>query len=164
MNYEKDIEIDESALDVECLEQSALMLKYTKYQAETARDEDLAKEHFELVKAELDKEIRNDPDKFDMPKVTESAVNSAILMHENYKKASKRYIEAKFENTVAKGAVRTFDQRKDELENLVRLHGQQYFAGPRVPRDLSDERQKRQKNVDKKIKIKQRNSQMNRQT
>jgi len=34
-------------------------------------------------------------------------------------------------------------QRKDALENLVRLHGQQYFAGPKMPRDVQWERQQK---------------------
>jgi hypothetical protein len=36
------------------------------------------------------------------------------------------------------------------LENLVQLHGQNYFAGPKVPRNLSkerDEKEERQKRV-----------------
>jgi hypothetical protein len=40
--------------------------------------------------------------------------------------------------------------RKAALENLVQLHGQNYFAGPKVPRNLSkerDEKEERQKRV-----------------
>ena len=40
---------------------------------------------------------------------------------------------------MAQGAVYAFEQRKTSLENLVRLHGQQYFAGPKMPRDLRKE-------------------------
>ena len=39
--------------------------------------------------------------------------------------------------------LKAFEQRKDALENLVRLHGQQYFAGPKIPRDLPSEMEKR---------------------
>ena len=35
MNYEKEILIDESALDVEWLEQPRLMMRYTRHAAET---------------------------------------------------------------------------------------------------------------------------------
>ena len=153
MNYEKDIQIDESALDVEWLSQASLMLKYTRHQASTAKDEELAKEELDLVKAELDKEIRSEPEKFKIEKITEGAITSAILTSKRYKEISQRCIDAKFENNVAKGAVRSFEQRKDALENLVRLHGQQYFAGPKVPRDLAWEVEERQKRIDAKVKI-----------
>jgi hypothetical protein len=57
----------------------------------------------------------------------------------------------KYEAEVLQGAVNAVDHRKDALENLVRLHGLQYFAGPKVPRNLSEEREYReeqQKKVD----------------
>lgn len=146
MNYEKDIIIDETALDIEWLDQPKLMLKYTRHAAQTRQDMDLAKEEVDLVKAELDKEIRDDPEKFDITtKVTEAVVSNTILACDEYKKVIKKYNKAKFEYEVAQGAVRAFDQRKSALENLVRLHGQQYFAGPAIPRDLSDERQKKER-------------------
>ena len=37
------------------------------------------------------------------------------------------------------------DQKKSALENLVKLHGQMYFAGPSIPRDLDKEWEKREK-------------------
>jgi hypothetical protein len=143
MNYENDIRIDETALDVEWLEQPSLMMKYTNHQATTAKAEEEAKEELELVKAELDKAIRSNPDRYDIDKITEAVVIATITIHKDYQKASTAVIEAKYENNIAKGAVKAFDARKDALENLVRLHGQQYFAGPKVPRDLSFEAQQK---------------------
>ena len=148
MSYEKDIVIDETALDIEWLEQPSLMMKYARNSASAKMDLDKAKEALDLVKAELDKHIRINPSKFDIEKITEGAITAAILQHARYKKASEVVIQAQFENNIAQGAVKAFDARKDALENLVRLHGQQYFAGPKMPRDLEWERAERQKHVD----------------
>ena len=65
-------------------------------------------------------------------------------------------IDARYEFNTAKGAVRAVDQRKESLENLVRLHGQHYFAGPKIPRDLSSEveQHKIRKESNAKIRIK----------
>ena len=148
MDYEKDMKIDETSLDVEWLDQPQLVMKYTRIQAEAHREEEEAKEKLDLVKAQLDKDIRTDPEDFDLgdvPKITEAVVNGAILESDKYKDAFKEWIDAKFENTIAKGAVRAVDTRKASLENLVKLHGQQYFAGPSVPRDLSKEWEKKEK-------------------
>jgi len=145
MNYEADIRIDETALDLEWLEQASLMLKYTREQADTMKEEELAKERLDLVKAELDKEIRTNPESFDIVKITEGAIQAAILSHNKYQRASKELIDARYNNLVAKGAVRAFEQRKDALENLARLHGQQYFAGPKVPLDITREWEKKKK-------------------
>lgn len=147
MDYEKDLRIDETALDIEWLNQSSLMMKYTRLQAKLQKEEEEEKERFELTCAELDKDIRENSDRYDLgevPKITEAVVKGAMLKSEGYKEASTEYIEAKFENNIAKGAVRAVDTRKTALENLVRLHGQQYFAGPKVPRDITEERKMRQ--------------------
>lgn len=149
MNYEQDIRIDETALDVEWLEQPTLMMKYAKIAAEARRELDLAKENLDVIKAEIDKDIRMNPENYDLGKVTEAAIFATMLGTAKYKKANQRLIDAKYEADVASAAVRAMDARKEALENLVRLHGQQYFAGPRMPRDLKWEREQKQKDVNK---------------
>ena len=144
MNYEQDMKIDDSALDYECLEQAELMRVYTRHQAELQRDEDVAREELDYIKAELDKKIRMNPDKYGLDKVTEGAINNTIITTDEYQAASKSYINAKFENNSGKGAVRSCDQRKSMIETLTKLHGQAYFAGPKVPRDLHREVLKKQ--------------------
>lgn len=151
MNYEKDITIDDSALDLEWLDQPKLMLKYAQYAAQLSMERDILKEQVDVVKAELDAEIRTDPEKFGLSKITEGAVSNTILVQEKYKQIMKDYLQSKYEADVAKGAVNAFEHRKNALENLVKLFGQQYFAGPKMPRNLSEERQFReeqQKQVD----------------
>ena len=145
MKYEDDMWIDESALDLECKDQPELMMKYSKIQAELQRDEEEKKEALDLIKAQLDKKIRSDPDSYDIDKITEGAILATILTDDSYRTASQALIDARFENNVAKGAVRACDHRKSMLETLVKLHGQQYFAGPKVPRDIAKEADKRKK-------------------
>lgn len=151
MDYEKDIVIDESALDVEFLEQPRLMIKYCQHAEKMKREADYAKERLDVKGAELDRNIRSQPDLYGIPKVTEAVVQNAILMDADYQQLSKEFIEAKYEANMASAAVRAFDQRKVALENLVRLHGQQYFAGPRIPRNLTEEREARQKRSDERV-------------
>jgi len=143
IDYEKDIEIDAELLDSEWLDQPSKMLKYTKHCARMEKERDEAKEALELVKAELDKEIRTNPDKFKVEKITDKVVEATVQMQPAYKEANAEYLEAKFEYNVARGAVDAFDQRKTALENLVRLHNAGYFAGPSVPHDLSAMRAER---------------------
>lgn len=148
--YEDDIIIDESGLDTEWLAQPALMLKYGRAAAQAGRAFDLAKEKLEIVIAELDKDIRKNSDDFEISKITESVVEHTIRIQPSYLSANGECVEAKYEFELSKYAVRAFDQRKLALENLVRLHGQQYFAGPQVPRDLTKEweRKRKQDKVD----------------
>lgn len=156
MNYEKDVTIDENSLDIEWIEQPKLMLKYGTTLSDGVRALEFAKEQLEVVRAELDKEIRQNPEKFEIQKITESVVQNTILLQEKYQEQNNKVIEAKHTVDMAKTAVRSMDGKKDALENLVRLHGQQYFAGPSVPRDLSKEweAKQKQKSADSSIKLK----------
>jgi len=139
MDYENDILIDESSLDVECLHQASLMMKYTKHKAEAERNRDKAKDYLSLIKSELDLKIRSNPENFKLEKVTEASITAAILQQETYKEANEDYLNKSFDFNVSAGVVQSMDQRKRMLELLVQLHGQNYFAGPNIPRDLSYE-------------------------
>ena len=151
MDFEKDINIDEQALDVECLEQPRITLQYAKWVADMERKKDRAKERVEVVKAELDKDIRSNPSKYGLAKITEGAVQNTIILQPEYREAQVAYIEAKHESDIAKAAMRAVDTKKATLENLVKLFGLSYFAGPSVPRNLAEERAKKQKESNQKV-------------
>jgi hypothetical protein len=153
LNYEKDVTIDEEGLDTEWLSQPRLMLTYGNHAAEKRKEVDIAKEKLDVVKAELDRKIRMEPSFFGLSKLTETVIQNTIIVQTKYTEASENYIEAKYELDMAMAAVRAIDQKKQALENLVKLHGQQYFAGPKVPRDLSQEwlDKQRQKQSDAKV-------------
>jgi len=153
-NYESDMYIDENALDVELLEQPALMMKYSKMLAELKRDRDLEKENLDLTRAELDKAIRADPAFFDIVKITETVITNTIITLKAYKAAMKEYLDTKFEVDVCQGVVSAIEQRKSALEYLVKLHGQQYFAGPSTPHDLTEARAKKTKSRNTRMKDK----------
>ena len=145
MNYEVDIKLDDTALDVEWLEQPALMMKYSRHCAQMEFEYDKAKEALDLTKAELDFDIRSSPSHYDINKITESVVFNTIMMSKRFNEANDTMLKAKFEFNIAKNALKAFEQRKEALENMVRLHGQNYFAGPKIPRDLTWERKQKQK-------------------
>lgn len=145
MNYEKDIRIDETALDVEWWEQPSLFMKYAKNAANCQLEFDRCKEKLDLVRAELDKEIRENPEKFGINKITENAISNQIIFLKKYRDTNNELLKAKYELEIARVAVQAMNQRKEALENLVRLHGQSYFAGPKVPRDFTREAQNRHK-------------------
>ena len=155
LNYEEDIKIDPNALDVAWLNQAALMKRYGKHQADTRKEMDDIKEEVDVIKAKADIRIRTDPESYEIKKVTESIVQSTILLEEDYQEILKEYADARYENDVAIAVVRAIEHRKTALENLVRLLGSQYFAGPKTPRDLSYETLKKteRKENNQKVKI-----------
>lgn len=157
MDYEEFMDIDESSLDVEWLEQPKKMVQMVQHAANINRELAKTKDRLSQVKAELAKKIRSKPEKYGIEKITENAIFETIQTTDEYKEANEEYLDAMYEAEVASGSVKATEQRKSSLENLVKLHGQQYFAGPRVPRDLAtmrieyQEKQKRKKDVAGKI-------------
>jgi len=158
LSYEHDLSIDDNALDLEWLEQPLLMLKYTKAAAVTRREIDRMKEMLSVERARLDKSIRKNPEKYEIEKITESVINSTILLQKSYQTIQTDVIEAQYEHQMLQGAVQAVEHRKQALENMSKLLGLQYFAGPKTPRDLPYEvRKNQEKNrANKTVKIKRR--------
>ncbi len=139
LDFDADIMIDHTALDIEWIRQPDRMRKYALHAAATKRTADLAKERLDVIRAKEDASIRANPSRYGLEKITESAIQNAILLQPIYQEASEALNESRYEHEVALAAVRAMDQRKTALENLVRLLGMSYFAGPQAPRDLSEE-------------------------
>lgn len=151
--YEDDLYIDPFTLDEEALIQPTLMKKYTSLLAGAKREVDRVAERLSVCKAELDKKIRKDPEKYGLDKLTENIIMSTILVQKKYRKINNELIEAKYQKEMTGGSVASTEHKKSSVELLVKLLGMNYFAGPSVPRVL-DEKFARDKRVNKKIKVK----------
>lgn len=157
LDIQTDQQIDPDALDVNWMEQPNLFYKYSNAlnQAIDDRNEkklavDKEKDRLEKVKAELDGEIREDPDNWGLQKTTDATVLAAVVASDRYQSALEDYHEAKRELNEAQGwvnkyytDVQTMEQRKTALEQLVRLLNQEYFSTPSEPRNLKQEYNKR---------------------
>jgi hypothetical protein len=142
MQYEEDMKIDETALDVEWLNQPILAMKYGRHYADCFRLHQQAEENLKVVKAELIKKINDDPDKYlgVGVKATGPNVEACYRDRKEHKVAKEQWIAAQFELNIAAAVKSEISfSRKAALENLVILHGQSYFAGPKMPRDLTSE-------------------------
>ena len=130
-NYSKDLAIDINALHLEWLRQPQLFMEYAEQCADARRKLDKVKESIDVLKAEKDSIIRQNWAANGV-KCTEAQVSNHVLMDPDYRKATDHYIELKYEYEMLSSAVKAFEQKKSALENLVRLHGQQYFSSPEV--------------------------------
>ncbi len=159
LNYEIDIIIDETALDVEWLNQATLAMKYSKNWAYWNKKVQQAEEKIKLVRAELIREANIDPDAClgEGVKATGPNIESYYRNHNRHIEAKNEYINATYELHIAESAKKEISvTRKAALTNLVDLYNQNYFIGPIMPRNLSTEVEKRQssKNIIKNFKRK----------
>lgn len=147
LNYEADVKIEESALDVEWLQQPALALKYGQHAAFMRKQANLAEQRVKVVAAELTRAAANDSlNLTGKEKPTVGEIDAFVRTHPDHQRLKQAWIDADYEATYAETAHKEISfTRKQSLENLVILHGQNYFAGPSIPRDLSHEWQKRER-------------------
>jgi len=139
MEYSDDMSIDEDSLDLECLDQPDLMLKYSELCEKAKKHMDEEKHELDLVQAKIDLRVRTHPDKFGITvKVVEAVITNAIIQQPNWQEANTKYLQARYEYGILKGAVVTVEHKKTSLELLVKLYNGQYFAGPSVPHNLTE--------------------------
>ena len=139
LDYKKDILIDPDNLDLECLNQPNLYMQYAELQAEARKEYDLAKRELDRATASLGNEVRKNPEHYGVSKVTNDAILSVIATDKYVETAQQRVIQARYEQELLSYVLSALDQRKRSLNNLVVLHGQQYFAGPENIRPLTRE-------------------------
>jgi len=153
MNYEDDIQIDETALDVEWLEQASLAMKYGRHYAECRRTFTEAEEKVKVIRAELIKRANSDPVRFCKKEKPNGAdIEAYYRKHSKHIAAKEEWLAAMYELNMAEIAKNEISfTRKVALENLVKLYIAQYFAGPSMPRDLVWEVKEKQKRLDGRI-------------
>lgn len=153
LNYADDIRIDETALDVEWLEQTEKAMFYCEHAAAMRRKVSLLEEEEKLTRSRLIKKANKNPLLCcGKSKPTATDIEAYYRTHRKHMLIKQKLIEAQYQLDIAE-AVRSeiSFSRKMALENLVILHGQQYFAGPKERRNLTKERESKAKAIKGKI-------------
>jgi hypothetical protein len=122
--------IDELRLDMEWLRQPKLYYTWAARYADAKRDVGESKQELEVVKAELTRAIRADPVSFGLDKVTETTVPACVLEQLEFQDAQRKLLDVQHTADVLAAVVNTLEHRRRALENLVDLHGQNYFSTP----------------------------------
>ena len=126
------LEIDQFNLDNEWIEQPVKYAKFASHLADARLAYDESKRQLELVKAELDRDVRSNPASFGLEKITEPQVTSCIVRQEEYQDAVKAMNKARHEMDLVDAYVTSLDHRKTALVKLVDLFLASYFSRPRA--------------------------------
>ena len=129
---ESGLAIDELRLDRECVRQPKLYFAAAKRAADARATMEEAKSALDLVRAEVDAEIRAQPDKYDIEKVTEAVISKTIEVQDDYIKARDAFARSRYELDVVQAFVNALDHKKSMLGHLVSLHGQNFFSDSRL--------------------------------
>mgnify|MGYP001558692441 CR=1 FL=1 len=128
------LSIDQNLLDKEWLNQPRFFFQYARQLADARQAYEEAKANLKFEAAEADQKVRLRAAKMGQ-KVTEAVVSASVLRRHDYQDAEQAVFTAKHNMDMLDAAVEALRHRKDALENLVRLHGQNYFSEPRATGD-----------------------------
>lgn len=138
-NLREHLEINPNALDIEWLDQPGLFFELSSALADEKLKLEKLKGAAEIALADEAKEVREDPSKYGLAKVTEAGIKEAVTGSTTNAKWTRRINGQKHSVDILQSAVSACDHKKRALENLVTLHGQQYFSSPKEPRDINTE-------------------------
>lgn len=147
-------DIDKTRLDEEWTNQPKIYFEYASKLAKANSIVEQAKAEADVVKAEVASKIRNDPKKYGgKDKLSETQITVIISSDKKYQEALQVIRSKKYKADILSAAVWALDHRKKALENLVYLHGQNYFSTPQakgenaklIVEDLQNEAKKKRR-------------------
>jgi len=127
-----DFAIDEYNLDKECARQSNLYRKYAEAAADARKRYDEGKQAESVTRADVELQVRKDPDSFGVAKVTEGVIKSVVDADERIGKAVAEVIDARHDMDVMQAAVGALDHKKKALGDMVSLFLADYYSEPRT--------------------------------
>lgn len=131
LDYSDCKEIDKFNLDEELVKHPQLFYLYSEAYSKAQMETQKAKDSWELRKAELELEIKDDPGKFGLKKDTESIVKAKLMTMQEIKKLYEIYLAKLGVERILSKAERAFEHRKKSLEGLVSLQVQNYYSQPK---------------------------------
>lgn len=134
--FRDDLRIDVNALDVAAATQADLFFYWAEKSAKTKTKYERTKQQLDLLRARLQLEARESPEKFGLVRVTEAAITAVVEGSETVIEKVGELLRAREDVLVLEQCVAAMDQRKKMICELISLHGLQYFAGPSTPRNI----------------------------
>lgn len=138
---ELSLDIDENNLLDEWKGQAAMMLNYSIQLADAMQTEDEARAKLTVVAAEIEHDVRTDPETYNITKVTEASVTAAIPVQPEHKIAVKKLNKARHNVRILRAAVEALSHRKSSLQGMTDVFMRQWHADPKSraqPKELRE--------------------------
>lgn len=151
-DIKNDLKINKYKLDEECLTHASIYNRYAEMATKSKTELAKAKDKLALVTAQRNIVIREEASK-SKDKITERMFDSLLETDKEVLKAKKEVREAEEVNATFNSMLDSFDHRKSELDNLVKLYCAGYYSvvGKKETSTESTEKDIR-KNLNKKAK------------
>ena len=124
------LQINELELEKAWADQPRLCWRWNRKLAKAKKQVSNAEKKFELVKAKLGKNIRENPEAYKLRKNTNDAVSEVLICQDLYQEAYNEIIEAQYEVDLIKAVTAAINDKKYALQDLVQLYLNEYYAEP----------------------------------
>jgi len=114
----EDLKIDISSLETEWENQALNYYKWSELLAESQRKKMEAKIRLNAIEAKLDFDVRNNPQEYNLNRLTETVIKNTITTLSGYVEANLRYLDLVKNNDLLHAAVRALEHKISALENL----------------------------------------------
>jgi hypothetical protein len=132
LNFKEDLGVDPWQLAEDIFRYPNQVYAYGLHESQAQNAFDKAQLRLERTRAEVELDIRQDPDGHDLPKVTEAVIASAVSVNKAVQDAQDEVVEAKKDLNDAKIALETIRRKRTSLELAVQTLLAQYWAGPEL--------------------------------
>ena len=126
MGYKDDMCIDKFSLDAELVRQPSLYTKWAQAEVDAQDDRDRAKDQLDIIKAQLDQEIRSNAKPGE--RTTEAAIANAIVLDPRYRRQMDVYLGKIKEAKTLQVARESLEHKRRSLGKLVDLYISGYWA------------------------------------
>lgn len=152
-DIETDLKINKYKLDEECLTHASTYNRYAEMALKTKTELTKVKDKLSLITAQRNIAIREEIAKSGS-KVTEKMIESYLESDKEVLKAKKEVREIEEVNATFNAMLDSFDHRKSELDNLVKLYCAGYYSVVGNKKETSTETTEKdiRKNLNKKAK------------
>jgi hypothetical protein len=145
MTFRKQVDIDRYQLDEELVRQPQKYYDWAIKAVKAGEEKENAKHALDIVKADVEKRIRKNPERYGIDDPKESAIKLEIPRHPKVKRYTRKYIQATYNERVLNEAKTSFAQRKSMLQSLTQLNIQLHFAEVPVPKEFKETFYQREK-------------------
>ena len=146
-DYAKEVETDKDNLEIDLEKLSGQYLYWSKKEVEAKEENEKAYQKLEVTKAMVSADVRTNPTKYGIDKITENAITIAVTCSPLVTKAEADVIETSKNARLIGAAVKSFDKKSSALGHLVDLWKNGYYSSRAIPKEMRTSVEEKRQNV-----------------
>jgi hypothetical protein len=137
-SYENEVAVNKDELEIDLEKLSSQYLYWSRFDVEAKEEKEKAEQRLEVIKAQVDSDVRTNPAKFGMDKATETAIRNVVVLSAVVQAAESEVIKATKNARLLTSAISSFDKKASALGHLVDLWKNGYYSSKGVSKEMRE--------------------------